>query len=66
MRFYIGELGFALLMLVSLAISLHFAAIVLFGVSLFGVFYWVIPFAVAVVLAAAHPHPDRRRFRVAR
>jgi hypothetical protein len=63
-RRYIGELGFALILLISFAISLHFAAIVLFGVSLFGVFYWAMPFAVAVVLAATHPHP--RRFRVAR
>jgi hypothetical protein len=65
-RLYIGELGFALILLVSFAISLHFAAIVLFGASPFGIFYWAIPFALAVVLAAAHPHPHRRRFRVAR
>jgi hypothetical protein len=66
MRRYIGELGFALILLISLAIGLHFAAIVLLGVSPFGVFYWTIPFAVAVMLAATHPHPHRRRFRVAR
>jgi hypothetical protein len=66
MRRYIGELGFVLLMLVSVGIGLHLAAFVLFGVSLFGVFYWAISFAAAVALAAAHPHPHRRRFRLAR
>jgi hypothetical protein len=65
-RTYAGELGFMLILLVSLGISLHFVAIVLFGLSPFGVLYWAIPFPVAVGLAAGHPHPHRRRFRVAR
>lgn len=59
MRLYIGELGFALMVLIGFGISVHLAAFVLFGVSLFGLFYWIIPFVPAFLMALAHPKPHR-------
>jgi hypothetical protein len=63
-RLHIGELGFALIVLIGLGIGLHLAAFVLFGVSLFGVFYWIIPFVPAFLMALAHPKPHRAAARL--
>jgi hypothetical protein len=52
----------ALIALIGLGIGIHLALVVLFGVSLAGVLYWVIPFVAAFLMALAHPHPARSRF----